>query len=58
MGLVIRDSHGQVVVALSKKINSPLGALEVEAKAFEAELQFAKDVGIFYFIIEGDSLVV
>lgn len=58
VGLVIRDSHEQVVVALSKKISSPLGALEVEAKAFEAELQFAKDVGIFDFIIEGDSLVV
>ena len=58
VGVVVRDPHGQVVAALSKKINSPLGALEVEAKAFEARLQFAKDVGIYDFIVEGDSLVV
>ncbi|XP_050264256.1 uncharacterized protein LOC126708511 [Quercus robur] len=58
VGVVIRDSHGQIVAALSKKINSPLGALEVEAKAFEARIRFAKDVGISDFTVEGDSLVV
>ena len=58
VGVVIRDSHGQVVAVLSKKINSPLGPLEIEAKAFEAGLQFAKDVDIYDFIVEVDSLVV
>ena len=58
IGVLICDSHGQVVAALSKKINAPLGALEAKAKAFEDGLQFAKDVGIHDFIIEGDSLIV
>ena len=47
-----------MVAALSKKINAPLGALEVEAKAVEAGLHFARDIGINDFIMEGDSLVV
>ncbi|XP_065616449.1 uncharacterized protein LOC136061925 [Quercus suber] len=57
VGVVVRDCQGQVVAAMSKKINAPLGPLEAEAKAFEAGTQFAKDVGIQDFIIEGDSLV-
>ena len=43
---MIRDSNGQVIVALSRKFNAPLGALEVEAKAFEMGLEFARDVGV------------
>ena len=35
-----------------------MGALEVEAKAFEAGIKFAKDVGISDLIVEGDSFVV
>ena len=31
--------------------------MEVEAKAFEAGIQFARDVRIQDFIIEGDSLI-
>ena len=57
MGVLIRDFHGQVIAALSKKVCAPLGPLEVEAKAFEAGIQFAKDVGIQDFIVEGDSLI-
>ena len=47
MGVIIQDDKGLVVAALSKikKISAPLGALEVEANAFEVGLQFAKDVG-------------
>ena len=37
-------------------MHAPLGPLEVEAKAFESGLQFAKDVGLHEFILEGDSL--
>ena len=55
---MIKDSYGQVITALSRKINAPLGALEVEAKAFEVGLEFARDVGVQDFILEGDSLVV
>uniref|UniRef100_A0A7N2LFK4 RNase H type-1 domain-containing protein n=1 Tax=Quercus lobata TaxID=97700 RepID=A0A7N2LFK4_QUELO len=41
----------------SKNIDAPLGPLEIEAKAFEVGLQFAKDVGIYDLILEADSLV-
>ena len=58
VGVMIKDSYGQVITALSRKINAPLGALEVEAKAFEVGLEFAQDVGVQDFILEGDSLVV
>ena len=58
VGVLIRDEQGQVIAALSQKINAPLGALEVEAKAAEVALQFARDVGISDFIMEVDSLIV
>ena len=32
VGVFIRDCNGQVIATLSKKINAPLGPLEVEAK--------------------------
>ena len=56
VGAIVRDANGLVVAALSKKIHAPLGPLEVEAKAFELGLEFAKDVGLQEFIVEGDSL--
>ena len=56
IGTVIKNEKGSVVVALSRKIYAPLGAIEAEAKAFEMGLQFAKDVGVHDLILEGDSL--
>lgn len=44
--------------ALSKTIMAPLGAIEAEAKAFEAGILFAKDIGIQEFILEGDSTII
>ena len=58
IGVLIRDEQGRVVAVLSQKLNAPLGALEVEAKVVEVALQFARDVGISDFIMEGDSLIV
>ena len=58
VGVLIWDCRGPVIVALSKKINAPLGPLESEAKAVEARVQFAREIGIHDFIIEGDSLTV
>ena len=55
IGIVVWDSQGLVMVAMSMKI-ALLGPLEVEAKAFEASLQFAKDLGLQDFILGGDSL--
>ena len=56
--VLIRDEEGQVEAALSKKIMAPLGAVEAEAKAFEAGILFAKDIGIQEFILEGDSTII
>ncbi|XP_075660877.1 uncharacterized protein LOC142630725 [Castanea sativa] len=58
MGVLIRDYKGQVVAALSQRVFAPLGSLEVEAKAMEAAVIFARDVGIQNIIFEGDSLQV
>ena len=57
MEVLIKDSEGRVVGACSKKIQAPLGAMEVEAKAVEFGLKFAKDMLIQDFILEGDSLI-
>ena len=58
MGVLIRDSYGQVVVAISKKINASLGSLEAEVKVWEEGVKFAREVGVYDFTLEGDSLVV
>ncbi|XP_075645445.1 uncharacterized protein LOC142616482 [Castanea sativa] len=58
VGVLIRDCRGQVIAALSKKINAPLRPVEFEAKAVEAGVQFVREIGIQDFIIEGDSLTV
>ena len=55
MGVLIRDSYGQVVVAISKKINA---SLEAEVKVWEEGVKFAREVGVYDFTLEGDSLVV
>ena len=57
-GVLIRDGVGQVVAALSKKWKWPLGAIEAEAKALEAGVVFAKEVGIRDAKFKSDSLLV
>jgi len=57
IGALIRDELGRVEVALSKKVDAPLGAVEVEAKALKASLMFARDEGLQNVVLEGDSLV-
>ena len=46
VGVIIRDDSSEVVAALSKKWNCPLGAVEAEAKALEVGVNFARDVGV------------
>ena len=58
MGVVLRDDKGRVAGALSQKIYSPLGPLGAEAKAMEAAVLFARDMGIQDIVFEGDSLQV
>ncbi|KAL0013454.1 hypothetical protein SO802_000523 [Lithocarpus litseifolius] len=57
IGVVIRDEQGRVVAAMSKNLQVPLGALEVEAKAVEEAVNFARDIGIQDIIVESDSMV-
>ena len=58
IGVVIRDHHGAVVAALSKKLKAPLGAIEVEAKAMEEAVNFVWDMGIRDCLFKSDSLTV
>ena len=53
--VIIRDQRGLFISGLSKKILTPLDAIEVEAKAFKASFIFAVAVGIRDFVIEGDT---
>ena len=47
-----------MIAALSKKWKCHLGAIEAKAKAREAGVEFAKDVGIREAEFESDSLLV
>ena len=58
VGVIVRDWNGQFVATICRKIHAPLGPLEAEVKAVEFGLQFAKQLGITDFILEGDSLIV
>ena len=53
--MIIRDSAGMVIAALSQKLVLPLGALEIEAKAIEVGVQFALDVRVRDVTLERDS---
>ena len=58
LGVVIRDSHGQVLASLAEKIKLPSCSDEVEALAVVRAITLAMDLNLPSFIVEGDSEVV
>nr|POE84089.1 hypothetical protein CFP56_32841 [Quercus suber] len=58
IGVIVWNDKGEMLAALSRRLNEPLGVVEVEAKAFEAGAQFAKDIRIQDFILKGDSVII
>ena len=54
----MRDEEGNVITAMSRKMDLPLGALEMEAKALEIGVKFAEEVGLRDVVFEGDSQLI
>ena len=57
IGVMVRDEEGNVIAALSRKLDLPLGALEIEAKALEVGIQFAEEVELRKVVFESDLLL-
>ena len=58
LGVVVRDSDGLIIAALSQR-GRLLGSVDVvEALAIWRAICFAKELGLHHLVIEGDSLQV
>ena len=55
IGVVIRNSSGQVIGALSNRINLPSAIDDVEAIAYGKAISFALELGVEEVVFEGDS---
>ena len=58
LGVVIRDSAGLIIGALSQKIRLPSLVVMVEALATSRAINFTKEITILRVVIKGDSLQV
>ena len=57
LGMVIRNSKGQVMLSLSEKTSLPYTAIEVEALAARRALKLALETGFQQITLEGDSQI-
>ena len=58
IGVVIRNSGGQVIGALSDRINLPAIVDDVEALACRKAISFALELGVEKVVLEGDSDII
>ena len=58
IGVVVRNEIGQTMGALCRKLELPLGALEVETKVVEEGVQFSRDLSLGKIVVESDFQVV
>ena len=56
LGVVYRDHSGQVIAALSQRIGLPCTVEIAEALAARRAMEFARELSLFYVILEGDCL--
>ena len=54
VGVIVCDEDGNAVAAMCRKLDLPLGVLEMEAKALEVGMTFAEEVGLRDVVFEGD----
>ena len=55
LGVVVQDSGGWVIAALSERINIPSSMEELEALACRRAFSFAIEIGLQDVVFEGDS---
>ena len=58
IGVVIRDSKGEVVAALCRVLPGCFSVDETEALAIEARIMLARELDLHHVIVESDSLLV
>ena len=56
IGVVVRDSEGEIIAALSQKIREPHSMDATEALACRRAVVFARELSLFSVIVEGDSM--
>ncbi|XP_030939770.1 uncharacterized protein LOC115964643 [Quercus lobata] len=58
VGVMVHDEEGNVIAAMSRKMDLPLGVLKMEAKALEIGVKLAEEVGLRDVVFEGDSQLI
>ena len=57
VGVIIRDWNGQVVASMAETFPLPFSVIAVEVVAATKALCFAKELGLLFVVLEGDSKI-